>query len=280
MFNSDKCITSGEEKKNTCYDDKSLLLITKILNKQGYKININNDSKKIYSEIKKILSKIGTCKDEMCWLTMDSLIQNLSKKELNKLKSNFKPPKPESWNKDNDKWLTTEDIEKILNRYMNVDNKFYSYGALPIDSFDKKICINKLCDFNLKKHIDDKKEKIAIVYNTDEHGEPGQHWISLYIDVMGNNLKDPCIYFFDSYGDKPPEEINEFVQNVMDQGKNNGIDFKYTYNDKQHQMSGGECGIYCLHFITYMKDKGNFKTYINNKKSDKYMNKFRNYFYD
>ena len=30
------------------------------------------------------------------------------------------------------------------------------------------------------------------------------------------------------------------------------IPFLYTYNDKQHQSSGGECGVYCLHFLTYM----------------------------
>ena len=58
------------------------------------------------------------------------------------------------------------------------------------------------------------------------------------------------------------------------------IDFKYTYNDKSHQKGGGECGIYCLHFITYMKNGGNFEKYINNEKDEKYMNKFRKYFYD
>ena len=281
MYNSKKCLKTKKNKlKNTCYNKKSLLLISKILNKNGYKINTKQAPSKIYTEIKNILSNVGHCKDEKCWLTMDSLINNLSKKELNLLKSNFKPPMPEDWKRDSGKWLTTIDIENVLNRYMELDENFYSYGALPIDSFKKKICINKLCNFNLNDHIEKKHEKIAIVYNTDEYGEDGQHWISLFIDINGKNFNKPCIYFFDSYGDKPPQEINEFVDNVMKQGSLKNIDFKYTYNDQKHQTGGGECGVYCIHFITYMKGGGNFEKYIKHKKNQTYMNKFRKYFYD
>lgn len=277
MFDSSKCITSGKNKKNTCYDDKSLNLIANILIKSGYNIKKNN---KLYPQIKKILTENSSCRDEKCWLTIDKLIDGLSVKQLKMLKSNFKPPMPTSWKKNKEEWLSTIDIENVLNRYMEQDETFFSYGALPIDSFDENICINDLCKFDLKKHINDKKDKIAIVYNTDEYGEPGQHWICLYIDILKKNFKESCIYFFDSYGDKPPKNINEFVKTLIDQGKNLNIDFKYTYNDKSHQKGGGECGIYCLHFITYMKNGGNFEKYINNKKDEKYMNKFRKYFYD
>lgn len=277
MFDSSKCIISDKKKTNTCYDEESLKIIANILKKSGHKINYD---KSLHSQIKKILNKSGNCKNEKCWLTIDGLINDLSESELLRLKSNFKPPMPDSWKKDHDKWLNTVDLENVLNRYMLTDSSFFSYGALPIDSFDKNICINDLCKFNLKNHILKGHEKIGIIYNTDEYGESGEHWICLYIDINKINFKEPCIYFFDSYGSKPPQNVNEFAQHIINQGLENSIDFKYTYNNKQHQTKGGECGIYCLHFLTHMKGGGNFKDYIENKRDDEYMNKFRKYFYD
>lgn len=276
MYDANDCITN-KKSNGTCFSDKSLQLISNVFKKQGYVIH---DKRKLYPQIKKILKEISTCKDEKCWLSINLLVQHLSKKDMKVLKSNFKPDMPESWKKDKETWLTTVDIDNVLNRYMENDNKYFTYGALPIDSFDKNICVNDLCKFDLKTHIDNGIEKISIVYNTDEYGESGQHWICVYIDISKNNLQIPCIYFFDSYGDKPPQRVNEFANNVIQQGKTVNIPFQYTYNDKQHQSSGGECGVYCLHFITYMLGGGNFKHYVDKKKDETYMNKFRSYFYD
>lgn len=276
MYDATDCITN-KNTKETCFSEKSLTLISNILKKQGFQIN---ETRKLYPQIKKIIKQISTCKNEKCWLSINLLVQNLSNKEMKLLKSNFKPDMPESWKTDKEKWLTTVDIDKVLNRYMENDKTCFTYGALPIDSFDKDICVNDLCKFYLQTHINNGIEKISIVYNTDEYGESGQHWICIYIDIFKKNLDVPCIYFFDSYGDKPPERVNEFATFVIQQGKQLNIPFQYTYNDKQHQTSGGECGVYCLHFITHMLDGGNFKQYVEKKKDEEYMNKFRSYFYD
>ena len=66
------------------------------------------------------------------------------------------------------------------------------------------------------------KNKIAIVFNKDNHDESGEHWISMYIDCKGVNMRQPCIYFFDSVGEKEPEEITEFIEKVKEQGDKNG----------------------------------------------------------
>ena len=78
----------------------------------------------------------------------------------------------------------------------------------------------------------------------------------------------------------PQDKINEFIQEILNQSNNKKINLTYTYNDKKHQDDGGECGIYCLHFITYMKNNGDFKKYISQVKNHNYMKKFRTYFYD
>ena len=44
--------------------------------------------------------------------------------------------------------------------------------------------INKsnLCKFDLKEHLSKGEDKIGVVFNTDDHDEPGEHWVSMYID--------------------------------------------------------------------------------------------------
>jgi hypothetical protein len=278
MFKSEKCT---ENSSISCYDLESLLIIANALNNIGYKININVKNKKtLYNKIKKILNEISNCKDEECWLKINGLIDILTEDQLKKLKANFKPQIPISWDKNKDEWLSTVDIDKILNRYKYTDKNFHSFGAIPIDSLKDDVCTNDLCDFDLNKFISEDKYKIGIVYNTEKHNEDGQHWIGLYLDLKGLNFNNnPCIYFFDSYGEKPPEQVNKFSSEVISQGKDLNIEIDYAYNDKQHQSRGGECGVYCLHFLTYMKNGGNFDKYISEKKDDDYMHKFRYYFY-
>ena len=55
------------------------------------------------------------------------------------------------------------------------------------------------------------------------------------------------------------EIYTDFVEKVKEQGDKNGIVFTYFCNDIPHQSGTTECGIYSLHFLTYMTDGGNFK---------------------
>ena len=59
--------------------------------------------------------------------------------------------------------------------------------------------------------------------------------------------------------------------------KRKEIDF--LFNDKKHQSENTECGVYCLHFLVYMLQGKQFNKYINTKKTDKKMHKFREKFY-
>ena len=49
-------------------------------------------------------------------MTIDKIINKFSKKDLNNFKKYFKPVMPKSWNNDPDEWLTTINIEKVLDR--------------------------------------------------------------------------------------------------------------------------------------------------------------------
>ena len=49
--------------------------------------------------------------------------------------------------------------------------------------------------------MDNNKKKIGIVFNLDKHDQEGSHWICMYVDLYTDD-----IYYFDSYGQKPPKK--------------------------------------------------------------------------
>ena len=161
-------------------------------------------------------------------MNMDKLMGLLGKKDKLQFKESFKPIMPKKWVNDYNTWLRTDDIEKCLDQHDKSDNHFYFYGAVPIDF--NKCSVSDLCSFNLKKHISNGIRKIGIVFNTDPHNEPGEHWISAYIDIYGDNLnKIPGLYYYDSYGEGPPKEVKDLFQKIKKQGIN--LNKKFKVND-------------------------------------------------
>ena len=282
-----KKIECAPQKKNnniSCLDKKLILKIAKILNKNDYNIDLKNNINKIYNDISKILKKYGKCDLEKCWREINLIITNLSIKDIKNLNNSFKPDKPLSWKKEHNTWLTNLDIDNVLKQYNNKYDDYYYHGAIPVD-FDIEVngscLLDNLCDFDINELNNSGKKKVSMVFNTDPHNKSGEHWISLYIDSYGNNLieqkdKYPCIYFFDSTGNPPPKEIKDFIKDTQDKSD---IVLTYIENDVQHQTGNTECGIYCLHFLDYMINEGNFIKYINNKNNDKFMEKYRSIFF-
>ena len=196
----------------------------------------------------------------------------------------FRPEKPESWKKNPNTWLSTVDINRVMEQYEDAYPNFQYLGANPID-FNKKIKNNKcvvdeLCKLDIKSVKKDGKDCLGMVFNTDPHNESGEHWFSLYIDLLGKNVKgEPYIYYFDSLASKPKNEVVEFVKEVQEQCLDLNKDIKFLYNDIKHQHKNTECGVYCLHFLVSMLKGVNFKNYISNKRNDQEMEKFRDIFF-
>jgi len=283
MFKRKECSALEKNNKYSCLDDDLILEIANIFNeKMNAKINLKDTPENIHENLGNIIYNITKDKDESSLLDIHKIINSLSKDKLKRLKNSFRPEKPDEWHKNFNEWLSTTDIDKVLKQYADADQHFFYYGATPMD-FDlknnSKCVVNSLCDFNLKKHLNNGEYKIGIVFNTDDHDEPGEHWVSMYIDCKGKNLNEPCIYYFDSTGDSAPEEIKVLIQKIKEQGLKNNITFTDLHNDLEHQTGDSECGIYSLHFMIYMLENGNFMKYIKNRKSDEYIEKFRNIFF-
>jgi Ulp1 family protease len=92
--------------------------------------------------------------------------------------------------------------------------------------------------------------QIGIVFNTDIHTGPGQHWIAMFCDISPE-LEQPRITYFDSYSHKPEKEIQTLMKRWKAEWATSGVhskDMLTTYNKTRHQFKDTECGMYCLYF--------------------------------
>jgi hypothetical protein len=217
------------------------------------------------------------CNKESCWLKQGFIDAKIS----DELTDSFAPESPKEWKKNPNEWLSSVDIMNVMKQYENAYKCFDFIGPTPID-FDTKMlygeCVwDELCNFNLSQQIKKGKTKIGVIFNTDPHNKPGQHWISMFI-----NIKKKRIFFFDSVGDKAPKEIMALVNRIIKQGKKLNIKFKFDQNHPvEHQYGDTECGIYSLFFITHMLEDKFTEHYVKTHiLKDEYMQKFRKIYYN
>jgi hypothetical protein len=245
----------------TCYSEKSIHKLKKYWNARHPDAPIiTNDNRAIWKQLKSNLGKV--CKQERCWLNQHFVREKLDK-EL--LQYTFAPDSPQSWNKAPNTWLNSLDIDNVMKQYEKEYPNFEFIGPSPID-FDKRQeygeCVwGELCHFNFTKKLQDGIKKIGIVFNTDPHDEPGEHWVALFIDI-----DEKFIFYFNSTGEAVIDEIKVFIDRVIEQADKNKIKMKFIQNHpKEHQKTQTECGIYVLFMIIELlkgtKDPKYFQTH-------------------
>lgn len=272
-----KCSPKPKHQINdfSCYTNDDLYHLRDLWNVRHSDLFIKSkEPKDIHALLSEYMKNV--CSKETCWLK-----QRFATESREKLNDSFAPEHPKKWMTNPNEWLDSNDINKVMNQYEKAYKCFDFMGPTPID-FDKRLygneCVwSELCEFDIGEQMKQGKTKIGIIFNTDEHDKPGEHWISLFL-----NLKKRQIYFFDSAGSKPPKEIDSFVKKIKEQGSKIGLDFQYDQNHPvEHQYKNTECGVYSLFFIVHMlEDKitGDYlKTHI---LKDEYMEKFRKVFFN
>lgn len=263
--------------KNTCYTNNDLIKLKDLWNSRHSDNIIKSDCpKKIHEVLTEKLSRI--CDKESCWLNK---IMNKDEIKKNNFLKVFAPKSPVEWKTNPNEWLSSSDITNVMRQYEKAYKCFSFIGPSPIDFDNRKLygkCVwEELCNFNLGDYIDDKKNKIGIIFNTDPHYLDGSHWVSLFI-----NIKKKIIFYFDSVGTKIPSEIKRFIERVKKQGAFHNISFKYQSNyGFAHQKSNTECGVYSLYFIVQLlKDTKSVKDFKTKKFHDKYIEKFRKIYFN
>jgi hypothetical protein len=262
----------------SCYTNKSLYKLRDLWNARHPDVKITaNSPKEIHNQISEKLSSV--CNKESCWIKQKVEFGQIQ----SELTDSFAPESPQEWKKNPNEWLSSIDIINVMNQYEKAYKCFNFIGPSPIDFDTKKIygeCVwDELCNFSLENQIKNGKTKIGIIFNTDPHNKPGQHWISMFI-----NIKKKQIYFFDSTGEKPPKEIMLLVNRIIEQGlklKQN-INFKFDSNEGvEHQYGNTECGIYSLFFIVHMLEDKMSENYLKTHiLKDEFMNKFRHIYFN
>ena len=274
------CSPKPKDKINdfTCYTNDSLYKLRDLWNARHPDVKIISNSPK---EIHRILSEklSGLCNKESCWLKQKQEFGPVS----SDMADSFAPESPPEWKKNPNEWLSSEDIIKVMKQYEKAYKCFDFIGPSPIDFDTRKLygeCVwEELCNFSLKDQIKKGKTKIGIIFNTDPHNKPGQHWISMFV-----NIKKKTVFFFDSTGDEPPKQIMTLVNRIKQQGLNLKRKINFTFDSNEgieHQYGNTECGIYSLYFIVHMLEDKTSQHYLKTHiLKDEYMNKFRHIYFN
>lgn len=276
-YNKKHCSPKKNKLSYSCLSHKTLINIAKALNKlPNIQINPKLSDKDLYQTICDTMKTKFNCNNEACWLNIRKLMNNLSYKDSENFKNYFRPHMPSNIVDDYTKWISNYDIEAVLNQYHKELPEVYSYGAVPID-FKNCSVSSDLCKINIKNHMDNNETKLIVVFNTDDSKGPGQHWNSMYVDLLGKNYNSqPGIYFFDSFAAKPMPQVKELIETIKKQGESINKEFIVGVNDKRFQENNFSCGFYCMHFLENMINNVPFKKYINSGLSDKKMIQYRN----
>lgn len=262
-------LNSDNSRLNSCFGIDDLREIAMAYNKwiknkkySSYKpINekvIRGDDKTtLWKSIRKHLR--NRCKDEACWSEQDFIdtIEDVSLRDKIKYFT-FKPKLP----KRKQNWLSTADINNVLQQYQEFDKTFKFLGALPSDFYEHA---------KVKYSDIEKYKSVGIVFNHDTHDKTGSHWVVLFIDTVGKTIE-----YFDSTGEGPIPHISKFI-NFLRIRVLPG--YKYLQNTRVHQRKNSECGVYSIYYIVQRLLKYDFYAVTSNIISDDQMSKFRKYIF-
>lgn len=268
-FKKEQCAPSTNKRAlaGSCFSDNVLYKLKNAYNTSRVKKIEENNPKKIWHALK---TELQECDSESCWVktlnVADSEIKNYT----------FAPKKPSSWKKNKNTWLTNYDILKVMTQYEHAFPHFKFLGPSPIDfdAMEETECVWKdLCDFNLKRYLNQGKKYLGIVFNLDTHDKAGSHWVAAFIDVPKQTF-----YYFDSTGEPTPKEVVRLVERVKQQFKEGGVAMKFQENRVEHQQGNTECGMYVLYFIAYMIVYNDFSKFSKDRKTvtDKRVESLRN----
>jgi hypothetical protein len=259
-------------------DDSSACLPYKVLEKMASQ-TLRNRRREGGSAIKEQLAVELGCnkKDERC-IIEKSYLSHKEKKHL--LDTFLRPKLPDGWKSDPDMWLNSDDIAKVMKQYEKAYPDFSFLGVVPIDfsapdpyiSGSQKKCMNdQFCHVDLAEERQKGRRILGAVFNLDPHYKDGSHWVALAIDLKRN-----CVYYFDSYGMAPPEQVAKFMRYLTIQEPK----LRLESNGRRFQYSNTECGMYSLYFLIRMIAGESFKKFCKKAIDDKYMLKFRKILFD
>lgn len=282
-----KCAPDRQYQQGSCLKNDEIQKISIAYNKEHPNDTIqltNNKEKNIKKLNNKFNNKYG-CSSQVCWL-QQNFVKNIFDKD-DPVKTTFRPRGPNA----KFDWLSTTNINDVIQQYEKLYPDFLFLGAVPYDFEELPQLPIRSLNFNELEN--NSIHKIGMVINLDEHDQPGSHWVALFANLSNNQ-----VYFFDSVGKKPGRKIRKFITRItkhlykkkynqnldihkLKNSENNkyykNVDnfFDIKYNHIQHQFKNSECGVYSINFILRLLKGETFDDIINNITNDDDMNKCR-----
>ena len=274
-----------DPKNNTCFTLEQLVemanaynrYITKHMLKPGSKSTLNNaklidvQSKTKKQLLENLMQRFNqVCKNDQLCLTQQAFMNEIVAEMHDELTNGtFRTMGPA----DAKEWLSTTDIDGIMKQYEVVYPNFKFLGAVPANCSELSFCALYKLDYD--KYLKNGIDTLAIVYNLDRYGQPGSHWVGLYIDIGKGE-----IYYCDSNGKPPSTDIDRVVKSFINYyKKKSGNNPIYQYNNIAYQKDGSECGIYSCNFIIRKLSGEEFNHIINNPLSFQNINSCRNVYF-
>jgi hypothetical protein len=267
--NDNLCAPAKKSIDGTCFTLEQLIDMAKAINKSGLgEININNDKKSLLEQITKTFDSVCNG-DQMC-LTKQQFMSLIDASVRHDIKTNtLKPIGPTQ----STEWLSTKNIDDICKQLVAIHPDFNFLGAVPIDCGELDYCSTYDLNFD---DLDKNYKKLGIIYNLDDHTQPGSHWVALYIDMPEGNA-----YYFDSMGGEPPNRVKKLLSKFESYCKNHNIKPNIKINTVRHQYDKSECGIYSINFIDRLLRGESYDHIVNNITDFESINSCRNkYFYN
>jgi hypothetical protein len=230
--------------------------------------------------------------EEERWLGTPVIKNNSSLNHI--LSSAFRPTHPPSWNKDPSFWLSTIDIENVMNQYEEShgeSQQFKFVGVFPRDfatrgSWTGECVSPPMCNLTVASLRANGKAQFGIVFNMDKHDQRGSHWTACYGCINPRKKSRFGIRYYDSVGRAPPSEVKTFMEafardvtHVL--GAKVGSRFVVEHNRVRRQFGNTECGIFAVFFVVVcLTTSRSFDTICRKvMQSDKTMQRLRNVFF-
>ncbi|AEQ33438.1 thiol protease [Acanthamoeba polyphaga mimivirus] len=231
-------------------------------------IPIKQDKTFLLKELKKRFETV--CKNDDICLTQQAFMNEIVDEMRDEISEyTFRTNGPNN----SKEWLSTKNIDEIMKQYEKKYPNFKFLGAVPLNCDEISFCSLFNIDFN--QYFEQGINYLGIIFNHDRLGEPGSHWVSMFIDI--NNGK---LYFCDSAGKPPIGNIHTIIKKFTDFYKRKtGKNIIYKYNNRSYQKDNSECGVYSCNFIIRKLSGESFENIINNPLTFPEINSCRNVYF-
>lgn len=259
----------------TCFTMAELKKVKAAYEKTTGKKLRGKTKKDLYESITGALS----CGSDRCVIDELGMPSDLTKK----LKGALVPEAPKEWSENRTEWLSNFDIDAKAKQLLR-NRRYVFLGVHPMDfeHVHHGGCVSQnVCQFDVIKSRKNGYSRFVMVLNTDYHTSSGSHWVALAGFVRPSH-PSYGIYYYDSTGRRPTKDVDNFVTRVSeDLYREDGQVPPYEYNDRVHQKSNTECGMFCLTFIDMMANLPcGFREVCERMADDKQMIRQRDIYFD